>query len=78
MTTIKDARATAARKANGWVAVLEFPNGGRQEFTSRHGTMESAEMEARHAKSVGERYPDSVVPDPKPHCLMILEDRSTW
>lgn len=71
-------RATTSRLADGWVAVLEFTNGGRQRFSSRHGTMESAQMEADHALKVRVEMPQACVPDPAPHSLMLLEDRQTW
>lgn len=72
--------ATTARKADGWAAVLEFPNGGRQLFSSRHGTMESAQREAAHARLMRLACctPGNCVPDPAPNSLMILEDRATW
>lgn len=71
--TLKDIRATSDRKADGWRAVLEFPNGGRQLFSSRHGTKESADREAQHARRARVNYPACVIADPGPNMLQDLE-----
>lgn len=63
-------KATATRRAHGWHAVLEFPNGGRQVYTSQHGTMDSAIVEARQILSARSMYPNSAVRDPRAHELM--------
>lgn len=65
--TIKQIKATADRRANGWRPVLEFPNGGRQCMASRYGTMEQAEKAARKCLKVRIEYPDGVVRDPMPN-----------
>lgn len=62
------------RMANGWAAVLAFPNGGRQLFSSRHGTMDDALEEARHSLKVRIEYEGFTVPDPQPNCLQVLEE----
>lgn len=49
--------ATTSRRADGWAAVLAFTNGGRQLFSSRHGTHDSALLEAQHAKRARLEYP---------------------
>ncbi len=67
-------KATCSRKSNGWVAVIEFDNGGRQEFSTRHGTMEQATSEAEHALKLRIANPDLCVPDPKPNTLMVLSE----
>ncbi len=61
------------RMANGWAAVLEFPNGGRQRMSSRHGTMESALSDARRCLRVRLNYPESCIRDPGPNQLVCLE-----
>jgi len=67
--------ASTARKADGWAAVLEFPNGGRQVFAQRFGSMESAQREAKNLLRVRLTYPDGVIPDPAPHTLMDLGEQ---
>lgn len=70
-------KATADRRANGWRAVLEFPNGGRQCMASRYGTMEAAIREAKRCLRGRLRYPESCVRDPNPFECQELEDK-TW
>ena len=65
--------ASCDRRANGWAAVLEYPNGGRQRFAQRFGTMEDAQKEARKLLRVRLAYQECVITDPKPHSLMDLE-----
>jgi hypothetical protein len=65
--------ASSSRRANGWAAVIEFPNGGRQLFSSRHGTMEAAILEAKHGIECRIKYPQCVVRDSNSHELMVLE-----
>ena len=59
--------ATADRRANGWRPVLEFPNGGRQCFSSRYGTMEQATRAAQGCRRARIQHPDGVVRDPQPN-----------
>lgn len=70
--------ASCDRRANGWAAVLEYPNGGRQRFAQRFGTMEDAQKEARHLLRVrlAYPYPYGVIQDPLPNRLMDLEEIS--
>jgi hypothetical protein len=72
MKTLESIEATTTRKANGWHAVLAFPNGGRQVFSAPHGTMDAAMQEARHAKRAGDLYPQCRIRDPRPHELIEL------
>ena len=65
--TRNEINATADRRANGWRAVLEFPNGGRQCFASRYGTMNEAIKAARKCKQARINYPSGVVRDPMPN-----------
>jgi hypothetical protein len=74
MNTENTLNASAARMANGWAAIIEFPNGGRQRFSSRHGTMDAAILEARHGIKCRIEYPNCTVRDPNPHELMVLEE----
>jgi len=67
-------KATADRMANGWAAVLEFPNGGRQRFVSRYGTMEEAKRDAAKCLRVRLNYPNGVIRDPDPNQLMDMSD----
>lgn len=57
----------AQRKADGWYAVIEFPNGGRQVFSTRHGTMDAAIAEADHALRIRVHTPEACVRDPQPN-----------
>lgn len=59
-------KATADRRADGWRAVLEFSNGGRQCMSSRHGTMESAVREAQGCLRNRIANPEGCVRDPRP------------
>ena len=65
--------ASSSRRANGWAAVIEFPNGGRQLFSSRHGTMEAAILEAKHGIECRIKYPQIAVRDPNSHELMVFD-----
>ena len=60
-------KASADRRANGWRPVLEFPNGGRQCFASRYGTMSEATKVANKGRKLRIEYPDSTVRDPQPN-----------
>ena len=66
--------ASTQRLANGWAPVLEFPNGGRQLFSSRHGTMDSALLEAKWSLLARLNYPECACPDPEANTLQILAD----
>ena len=71
---IMEINATADRRANGWRAVLEFPNGGRQCMSSRHGTMQEATKEAVKCRKVRLEYPAACVRDPRPfECQEVAE-----
>ena len=68
-----DLTPAAQRDANGWRAVIEFPNGGRQVFTTRHGTMDAAVAEADHALRLRIKVgPTACVPDPQPNAYQEL------
>ncbi len=58
--------ATADRRANGWRAVLEFSNGGRQCMSSRHDSMDAAVKEATKCRNIRLEYPEGCVRDPRP------------
>ena len=66
-------KAACDRMANGWAAVLEFPNGGRQRMFSRFGTMDEALKDARHCLRVRLNYPEGCIRDPGPNQLICLE-----
>lgn len=70
-------KASCDRRANGWAAVLEFPNGGRQRFAQRFGTMEAAQAESANLLRVRLAYPSAVIADPQPNALMDLETLHT-
>jgi hypothetical protein len=72
-TMKQEIRATVARRANGWAAVLEYPNGGRQMFSSRFGTMDEAQREAISLLHVRTSYPEGVIADPAANQLMDLD-----
>ena len=60
------------RRANGWRAVLEFPNGGRQCFATRYGTLDEALRESERMAQTRNDHPEWVargwlVPDPQPN-----------
>lgn len=57
--------ATTSRKENGWCAVLEFPNGGRQVMAPRYGSMDSAQRYANKCLRVRLAYPNSCIVDPQ-------------
>ena len=63
----------AQRDANGWRAVIEFPNGGRQVFASRHGTFEAAYAEADHAMRIRIKHPEACVRDPRANEYQEIE-----
>lgn len=67
-------RATSQRMADGWTAVLEFPNGGRMRFSARHGTQEAAELEAAHGRKCRLAWPECAVPDPEANRLVDLRE----
>ena len=51
--------ACASRKGNGWIAVLEFPNGGRMEYTGHFGSYPEAQRDA-----VEKRKANHITPEP--------------
>jgi hypothetical protein len=64
--------ASTARLSDGWAAILEFPNGGRQQGGARHGSHDSALLTAKSMRRNRLDNPEFVVPDPAPHTLQDL------
>jgi hypothetical protein len=60
------------RRANGWQATLEFPNGGIQAFPSLYGSMEEAARAANGLLTARLANPGSCVPDPAPNMLQEI------
>jgi hypothetical protein len=58
------------RRANGWQATLEFPNGGIQAFSSLYGSMEQAARAANGMLTARLASPESCIPDPAPNMLL--------
>ncbi len=71
----KSITASTSSRANGWVAVLEFPNGGRQQGASRYGSHDSALLTAKSMRRNRLENPEFVVPDPAPNTLQDLSER---
>ena len=71
-------KPTVQRKANGWAAVLEFPNGGRQVFSQRFGTLKEAQREAEKLKRVRLTYPNCTIPDPQPNQCQEIGDHTPF
>jgi len=65
-------KASADRMANGWAAVLEFPNGGRQRFSQRFGTMDEARRESACLLRARLNDPSGVIHDPAPNSLVLV------
>lgn len=55
---------SARRRANGWQATLEFPNGGVQAFSSLYGSMGEAFLAANGLLTARLANPESCIPDP--------------
>ena len=64
--------ASTSARSNGWAAVLEFPNGGRQLFPSRYTSHDAALNAATHALRNRLAYPEACIPDPDAHTLQIV------
>jgi hypothetical protein len=60
------------RRANGWQATLEFPNGGVQAFSSLYSSMEQAARVANGLLTARLANPGGCVPDPSANMLMEL------
>jgi hypothetical protein len=58
------------RRANGWQATLEFPNGGIQAFSSVYGSMEQAARAANGLLTARRANPERCIPDPSANMLM--------
>jgi len=50
--------ACASRKGNGWIAVLEFPNGGRIEYLERFSSYLEAQRDAVEKRTLNRITPD--------------------
>jgi hypothetical protein len=71
-----DVKASCNRYANGWGAVLEYSNGGRQLFSQRFGTMEDAVAESNHLIRMRDKYPQEVISDPAPNACQIVGEHA--
>ena len=64
--------ASTRRRANGWQATIEYPNGGIQAFSSIHYSHDAALKYAKELLNIRLNYPKSCVSDPQPNLLMEL------
>jgi hypothetical protein len=58
------------RRANGWQATLEFPNGGVQAFSSLYSSMDQAARAANGLLTARLANPAGCIPDPAANMLM--------
>jgi hypothetical protein len=72
MKTKQEIIPSTRRKAHGWQATLEFPNGGIQAFPSLYGSHDKAFKAARGLLRSRLQHPESCIPDPSADMLMEL------
>tara|TARA_S200002703_G_scaffold131903_1_gene119563 strand:- start:980 stop:1186 length:207 start_codon:yes stop_codon:yes gene_type:complete len=60
------------RTSRGWIPVIAFGNGGRQELSSLYWSDTAAMKAAKHALKMRLKYPERVVDDPQPNQLVQL------
>lgn len=60
------------RTSKGWIPVIAFGNGGRQEFSSLYWSDNAAMKAAKHAVKLRLKYPEKAVADPRPNQLVQL------